>query len=73
MASFVSLSALVLEIFKETGWGAVLPTPNGARVKCFPISRKIVEFQIPAAKTTLSRGKEHMLPGSDTYVTANAL
>ena len=27
MTSFVSLSALVSEIFKETGYGAVLPPP----------------------------------------------
>ena len=71
----MSLSALVSEIFKETGWGrAVLPPPpNATRVRCFPISRKTVKFQISASKTTLFRGKEQMLPGSGTYVTANAL
>ena len=71
----MSLSVLVSDIFKETGWGwAVLPPPpNGTRVRCFPISRKIVKFQISASKTALFRGKEQMLPGSGTYVTANAL
>ena len=57
MASFVSLSALVSEIFKETLWEAVLPPPPNGGGRGLSVSRfKVVKFQISASKTTLFRG-----------------
>ena len=64
LASFVSLSALVSEIFKETGWGAFLP-PNG-RGLSVPDFKKNSEISNFSLQTTLFRGKEQMLPSSGT-------
>ena len=65
MASFVSLSALFSEIFKEIRWGAALP-PTGRGLSVSRFQEKIVKFSISASKQHFLAGKEQILPGSDT-------